>query len=162
MFLHGLTYRLALPLSLQQALADDDGVINNETSDMNLDGDDWITASEDDGECDEIINDLRGERREAPIWFAFFFLIKTHLTRSPGMMGGLEHSVNDARYSTGRQSLLPALPLTLHINTIWHPLGMNRDLGLPQSMVNCHRYSPSMPSTCRVRLFCCYSPNLTR
>lgn len=75
MFLHGLTYRLALPISLQQALADDDGVVNDETFDMNLDGnnDDWITASEDDGECDEIINDLRGERRDAHIRSAFSF-----------------------------------------------------------------------------------------
>lgn len=48
--LHGLTYRLALPMSLQQALADDDGV-NDNTIDMNLDGNDndWIMASEDDG-----------------------------------------------------------------------------------------------------------------
>jgi len=77
-FLHGLTYRLALPISLQQALADDDSVIDNETLDMNLDSNDWITASEDDGECDEIINDLCGEHREAPIWFTIFFsLVQT-------------------------------------------------------------------------------------
>jgi len=74
-----LTYRLALPMSLQQALADDDGV-NDETFDMNLDGNDndWITASEDDGECDEIISDLRGERRDARIRSAIYFsLVQT-------------------------------------------------------------------------------------
>ena len=36
---------------------------------MNLDndGDDWITASEDDGEYDSIINDLRYEHRDRGI-----------------------------------------------------------------------------------------------
>jgi hypothetical protein len=56
-------------MSLQQALADNDGAIN-ETFDMSLDdnGDDWITASEDDGECDDIINDLRGEQSRC--WYS--------------------------------------------------------------------------------------------
>ena len=70
MFLHGLTYRLALPISLQRALADDDNsVVNDGTLDMNLDGngDDWITASEDDGECDDMINNLRGQHQNAGI-----------------------------------------------------------------------------------------------
>jgi hypothetical protein len=63
MFLHELTYGLALTMSLQQALADNDSVVNDETFDMGLDAsdDDWIMASEDDGECDGIINDLHGK-----------------------------------------------------------------------------------------------------
>lgn len=38
---------------------------------MGLDGngDDWITASEDDGEIEDIINDLRGEHQDADIRF---------------------------------------------------------------------------------------------
>jgi len=68
-FLHELTYESALPVSLQQALADDMSADNHETFDMGLDGnaDDWITASEDDGECDDIIDDLRGKHRDADI-----------------------------------------------------------------------------------------------
>ena len=52
-------------MSLQQALADNDNVV----LDMNLDdnGDDWITASEDDEECDDIINSLRGEQQDPEI-----------------------------------------------------------------------------------------------
>lgn len=69
MVLHELTYGLALPIPLQRALADNDSIVNDDTFDMGLDdnGDDWITASEDDGECDNIINDLRGEHRDAGI-----------------------------------------------------------------------------------------------
>ena len=71
MFLHELTYISALPVSLQQALANDNSATNHETFDMGLDGnaeaEDWITASEDDGECDDIINDLRGKHRDADI-----------------------------------------------------------------------------------------------
>jgi hypothetical protein len=68
-------------MSLQQALADDDSFINDQTFDMNLDGngngdgDDWITASEDDGECDEIIDDLRGEHRDAGIRSVAYFSV---------------------------------------------------------------------------------------
>ena len=72
--LHKLTYRPALPIPLQQALADNDGVVND-AFDMSLDdnGDDWITASEDDGECDEIINDLRGEQHDTGIRSVVYF-----------------------------------------------------------------------------------------
>ena len=44
---------------------------------MNLDGDgdDWITASEDDGECDEIINDLRCERQDPGIRSVVYFSV---------------------------------------------------------------------------------------
>ena len=41
----------------------------------NGDGDDWITASEDDGECDEIIDDLRGEHRDADIRSVAYFSV---------------------------------------------------------------------------------------
>ena len=78
-FLHRLTYELALPMSLQQALADDDGFVNDQPFDMNLDGsgnaDDWITDSEDDGECDEIIDDLRGEPRDTGIRSVAYFSV---------------------------------------------------------------------------------------
>ena len=55
-------------MSLQQALADTDDIVD-ETGDMGLDddGDDWITASEDDGEYEDIINDLRGGQQDADI-----------------------------------------------------------------------------------------------
>jgi hypothetical protein len=63
-------------MSLQQALADNDSAIN-ETFDMRLEdnGDDWITASEDDGECDDIINDLRGEQRDPGIQSVDYFSV---------------------------------------------------------------------------------------
>jgi hypothetical protein len=38
MFLHELTYGLALTMFLQQALADNESVVNDETFDMDLDG----------------------------------------------------------------------------------------------------------------------------
>ena len=81
MFLHGLTYGLALPMSLQQALADDNSFINDQTFNMNLDGsgnsngNDWITASEDDGECDKIINNLCCECQDPGIQSVVYFSV---------------------------------------------------------------------------------------
>lgn len=75
MFLHELTYGLALSTSLQQALAYDDNAITNETFDIQVEGDDndWITASED--ECDDLINDLRGKHRESGIRSVIYFSV---------------------------------------------------------------------------------------
>ena len=63
-------------MSLQQTLADNDCVVNK-TFDMGLDdsGNDWITASEDDGECDSIINDLCGEQQDAGIQSVVYFSV---------------------------------------------------------------------------------------
>jgi hypothetical protein len=76
-FLHELTYGLALPMDLQQALADDYCVVYDEIFNMGLDGndDERITASEDDGECDGIINDLHGKHRDAAIRSVKFFSV---------------------------------------------------------------------------------------
>lgn len=65
------------PIALQQALADDDNVVNDQTFDMNLDGDgdDWITASEDDGECDKIINNLCCECQDPGIQSVVYFSV---------------------------------------------------------------------------------------
>jgi len=94
-FLHELTYESALPVSLQQALANDKSAVDHEIFDMGLDSnaDDWITASEDDGECDDVIDDLRGTHRDADIQSVILLLSGAHLTRSPvfsGVMGGLK------------------------------------------------------------------------
>jgi hypothetical protein len=64
-------------MDLQQALADDDSVVYDETFKMGLDGnnDKRITASEDDGECDGITNDLHGEHRDAVIRSVKFFSV---------------------------------------------------------------------------------------
>lgn len=70
LLLHGLIHGLALPVYLQQALVNDgDSAVDSGAFDISLDGnnDDWNTASEDEGDCDEIINDLRGEHRDATI-----------------------------------------------------------------------------------------------
>lgn len=72
---------------------------------MGLDGnaDDWITASEDDGECDDIIDDLRGEHRDADIQSVIVLLSGANLTRPPvfsGVMGGLESNVKLTATST--------------------------------------------------------------
>ena len=70
MFLHELTYGLALPVFLQHALGNDgDSAIDSRTFDMGLDSnnDNWNTASEDEGDCDDIINDLRGKHRGATV-----------------------------------------------------------------------------------------------
>ena len=66
MFLHELTPGLALATSLQQALANDDSAVHEETFNMDLDGndDEWISE---DGACDSIINDLRGKHRDPGI-----------------------------------------------------------------------------------------------
>lgn len=72
---------------------------------MSLGGnaDDWITASEDDGECDDIIDDLRGEHRDADIQSVIFLRCRANLTRTPvfsGVMGGLESNVKLTATST--------------------------------------------------------------
>lgn len=74
---HELTYGLGLPMSLQHALADDGSVVNDETFDMGLDsdGNDWITASEDDGEFDNIIGDLCSKHQEAGIQIVVYFSV---------------------------------------------------------------------------------------
>ena len=60
-------------MSLQQALADDNIAVADETFNITLDGndDDWITASED--ECDDLINDLRGKHRASGIRYVIYF-----------------------------------------------------------------------------------------
>ena len=64
-------------MSLQHALADDGSVVNDETFDMGLDsdGNDWITASEDDGEFDNIIGDLCSKHQEAGIQIVVYFSV---------------------------------------------------------------------------------------
>ena len=75
MFLHELTYGLALSPSLQRAPAYDDSAIANKTFDISLEGDndDWNTASED--ECDNLIDGLRGERRDSGIRSVIYFSV---------------------------------------------------------------------------------------
>ena len=74
---------MALPISLQQALADDDGAANNdgatnnETFDMSFDvnDEDWDTVSDNDGECDDLINDLRDSHRDADVRSVIYFSV---------------------------------------------------------------------------------------
>ena len=76
-FLHELTNQSALPISLLQALADNDDIVD-ETFELGLDNnsDDLITASEDDGEYDDIINDLHGGQQDAGIWSVVYFSVR--------------------------------------------------------------------------------------
>ena len=78
-----------MPLSLQQALADDDGAANNdgatndETLDISFDvnDEDWDTVTDDDG--DDLINDLRDSHQDANVWCVIYFSVSSsNLTRS--------------------------------------------------------------------------------
>jgi len=77
LFLHELTYELALPPSLRQALADNNSTPYDETCDIGLEGcdDERISVSEDDGEYDNIISDLRGGRGGRGIQYAVYFSV---------------------------------------------------------------------------------------
>jgi len=76
---------------------------------------------------------------------------------------GLERNLQYTGPSTLLQTSIHALPPTLHINIVWRPLGVNHHLLplLPLSMANHHQYSLLMPLICKVRVFPCYSPDLT-
>lgn len=72
---------------------------------MRLDGnaDDWITASEDGGECDDIIDDLCGKHQDADIQSVIFLLSGANLTQTPvfsGVMEGLKSNVKLTTMST--------------------------------------------------------------
>ena len=70
MFLHDLTYGLALSPSLQQALAYGDSAITNETFDKNQerDNDDWT-----EDERDDLIKDSHAKHRDSGIRSVIYF-----------------------------------------------------------------------------------------